>query len=353
MWMRLMVTSGLTAVAMMLLAARAGSQAPESSMSPAGEPAVKGWDQVQAEKLAGLIKTIASAPAVSDATGAYAKGCDIDRQSLDLQRAYMLRLLQFHQAPLANAPAKALTASQPCSDGVAWGVVGYNSAVQGDYDAGLSAMLQAAQAAPDNQAILRDLGQLVAWYELQKPPPALTASDKALLAKVKTILAKDHAFDNSYRTALLGQKTAANDQQQQVKHQADLASAQKDLDASQKSIADLQRQAQTLTQRLNNEQQQLQGIRANAPANQNWQQHQNRIQQQQRTINQTQQQLFAVDQRGRDAVALHDTRQKTLDGLNGKNVGAAGATPINFQWEPPIVPGMVAAAATTTSKPGN
>jgi TolA-binding protein len=91
-------------------------------------------------------------------------------ESAELRDVYVRKMLEFGQLTKAFSPAKALVKLDP-SNGVAWAVVGAKSTSTTE---AFSATVRAASLLAGDANVMKNLGQLVCWYEheteSEKPP---------------------------------------------------------------------------------------------------------------------------------------------------------------------------------------
>ena len=132
-----------------------------------------------AENIAAFTAAIEAAKSVDEAAAAYAKGCTIDRQNVQLNRAYMVRLLELKNPSVANYPAQVLAKVQP-DNATAWAVLTYNAGKNRQYGKAFKAILRCEGGLGD-VAAQEMLGQLLAWYDSQGKPPALSEEETACL----------------------------------------------------------------------------------------------------------------------------------------------------------------------------
>ena len=166
----------------------AGSTRPDSPQAAPATPAA----------MVPFLQAIREANTLSAAAAAYTGGCGIDRQNVELNRAYLRRLLQLGQPQAANVPAMILV-NQSAADGLAYGAAGYCSGRQNDLPRALLYTVKAADAVQDDSSIQNNLGQLAAWYDYAKGyklPPA----DQKTLDKLKAALASSAAYTAAYKT---------------------------------------------------------------------------------------------------------------------------------------------------------
>ena len=140
--------------------------APATAPSP---PTSQPAGSQDAEKLAAFIRAIRRAEDPREALSAYAKGCSISRLNAELHTAHVRRMLQFGRPETAYYPAQAAVRLEP-ENGMAWGVLGYVHGKRHRLEEALAAAVRAAKYAPDDNSILHNAGQLVAWCDGQRPP---------------------------------------------------------------------------------------------------------------------------------------------------------------------------------------
>jgi hypothetical protein len=223
----------LSALVVALLAGSLGAQtaAPANSAPAAETPAA----------LVPVLKAIREANSIAEAAAAYSGTAEEDHRNVELNTAYMRRLLQLGQPQAAGIPAAAL-ASIPVNDGMAFGVLGYNAGRQNDLAKALTNTMKAAGLLKDDTSIQNNLGQLVAWNENDKTFK-LPATDQPALDRLKTEMATQPAYMSAYEAVKDGYDkfNDANSQNQQK-----IASAEADVTAAQKKITDDQAQIKGL-----------------------------------------------------------------------------------------------------------
>ena len=170
----------LSVAAALVLAGSAAAQTDQ----PASSPAPPASTAPPAIRLA--VKAIREANTVAAAAEGYAEGAEVDRENVELNTAYMRRLLQLGQPQTAGGPATILV-QVPVEDGMAFGVVGYNCGRQNDLPNALRYTLKAANLLKDDPSIQNNLGQLTAWYECAKSYK-LSAEDQKTLGDLKADL---------------------------------------------------------------------------------------------------------------------------------------------------------------------
>jgi len=161
--------------------------------APGGLPGVE-WDE-----LTKAIQEIEAAAKPDQAMAAYARGCTQNRQSVKLQKAYMRRMLKFGRPDLAYNPAKELTQLEP-RDAVAWGVIGYKFAKQGQYVTAMPGAFKAVTLEPENPSICQNAAQLLVWYEGAQRSP-VSAQVRSLMTKVKRLTGTSKVLASAYKSA--------------------------------------------------------------------------------------------------------------------------------------------------------
>ena len=177
------------------LAAAAACLAGVRASPPASRPASS--SPVAAEvipaDLAGCIQAIRAAGDSRAAMAAYARGCSIERNSLQLQEAYMLAMLRLGRPSTAAFPARALLTIK-ADHPMAWAVVGYNEAKRKRLVKAIGPTFRAAAKLTDGPSVLHNAGQLLAWYENQSQPPNISDAAIRSIQKSKDVLGKKKPF---------------------------------------------------------------------------------------------------------------------------------------------------------------
>ncbi|MFP3938300.1 MAG: tetratricopeptide repeat protein [Phycisphaerae bacterium] len=189
-------------------AASSAGQEPSTTNPEAPKPSE---GDVSAE-LSQAVEDVWSADSAAAAAEAYAGGCSVSKTHAPLHRAYMHRMLELGMPRIAAHPAKTLTRLNPEQAPLAWAVVGYRKAKRNYWTDSLEATLRAAEELPDNEAVLHNAGQLVAWYEHSPDKPRASDRAKRAISKLRAEhLPKGGEFAGAYRAI-----TAAYEQQAQA-----------------------------------------------------------------------------------------------------------------------------------------
>ena len=119
-----------------------------------------------ASTVAAGVAVIKTAPDPSTAIAAYASAEVSAPGNLDIERAYVRRMVDFGLPEMAETQAKDLVQREPL-DGLAWAVTGYMSAKRGETAQAIEDLAQAAKELPGDAFVQRTAGQVLAWYDLQ------------------------------------------------------------------------------------------------------------------------------------------------------------------------------------------
>ena len=151
------------AIAVVCLLAMARSPARGAEPAPDGSKLTAAqW----AEKMAEHITTVQTNHVPDAVVLAYRAGCKIDSKNVQLHQTYMLRMLEFGLLHMAYAPAEAMVKLQ-AKNVTAFATAGHMKATKGNYAEALAMYVRAAQIEKDDVSIRFNLGELLAWYELE------------------------------------------------------------------------------------------------------------------------------------------------------------------------------------------
>jgi len=302
--------------------------------------------------VAKCIKDIHDAARAEQAGTAYAKGCLANRQDPALHNAYMVRLIQFKQLPLADHPAKTLTTLEP-QNALAWAVTGYNAAKKGDLDLAMKCLAHAAAINPQDKATAANLGQMIAWYEsLPKPPFRLSAAEAATLKDARNNLANDPDFEDS-----AGRVNKAVEA-----YKDKLAEIAGNLDKAKSELSEIQSAGKAQETDYNSVQDRLKDIRLTINRKQGIANDKNTdpltAAQMQSDISELQAEQSKVKRDSDDLKALVQKTKAQFDRKNREinDLKKRSAQPVEysklFQWQPPAaVDSTTQPATTTTSAP--
>lgn len=185
-----------------------GSDQPAAPQARAAQPA----DQIQS-----AIQAIQQAADPSAAVAAYARGAAADPTNRQLLNAYVNKLVAFGLPDVAYQQAQRLVDVDP-NNGVAWAVLAYMAARQGQMAEALADVAQAGNRAPDDRFVQETAGQLLAWYDQNRP--AVSDSLRTSLEKVRQAMASQKPFADAYHQAQQDLKQAGTQHGQQPQQQA-------------------------------------------------------------------------------------------------------------------------------------
>ncbi len=177
-----------------------GILAPPAFGQTSDQPAAPSPEVAQpAGQIGSLVQAIESAADPSQVVAAYARSSAAGYgTNPELLSAYVNKMITFGLPDAAYIQAQTLVDVDP-KNGVAWGVLSYMAARQGQMAEALADLAQAGNRAPDDKFIQATAGQLLAWYDMNKP----TVSDslKNSLDKVRKMMSSQKAFKDAYQQA--------------------------------------------------------------------------------------------------------------------------------------------------------
>ena len=163
--------------------------------------------------MAPFVAAIDSAATVDAAVSAYDRGTAVDRGNLELNLAYLKKMLKLGQPQIAWYPAQVVLGHSP-NDSLALGVAGYFYGTRNNFANALVSTVCAAGFAPDNQGILHNAGLLVAWYDFDPNVGPIPYAGRCSLQRLRERLQANSTFHQAYEqvhTALLNrQKNIGN-----------------------------------------------------------------------------------------------------------------------------------------------
>jgi len=153
---------------------------------PPGQP-----DKMTAEQwsvtIGSCIRTVQKSDNPDVVVEAYRQGCKIDADNVQLHEEYMRRMLKLGVPHVAAEPAEALRRLQP-KNVLALGTLGCVYAQRGRFPEALQATVAAAMLCLDDESIVRNVGQLIAWY--QHDPKAKSRIYFPIEPQIEQLLAK-------------------------------------------------------------------------------------------------------------------------------------------------------------------
>ncbi len=137
-----------------------------------------------APDVAPFVKAVREAMTIDAAVVAYEKGSAIDGKNVDLLDAYLRKMLKFGLIHKAYPPADTLRSVQT-SNVLALSTSGYRFAADSNLLAALDVYIQAMRLEPKDPSIQTNLGQLMAWADLDSRAAGVPAAFKEYLASLK------------------------------------------------------------------------------------------------------------------------------------------------------------------------
>ena len=331
-----------------LLVAMVGAVASGQTASPATGPSAGA--AATSAGLAPVIRAIREANSLTDVLTAFTSAPEADRRNVELNTAYMRRLLQLGYPQPAGLPAATLLALD-ANSGMAFGVAGFNNGRQNHLPEALVFTTKAANLIRDDNSILNNLGQLVAWYEGVKTYK-LPAADQGLLDKVKADCASKPAYATAYKLIkdAYDKQAAAVAQNQQA-----VTAAEKDLRDAQKTGNDAQQAAKAAedeaaahNRRADDLRRQLSNTRLTAAERTRLQTEQRREQVAEEDVKSKK--LPPLKKTLQDAVAAVNQKRQALEAAKQKTADTVPLAKL-FHWLPPAVDGVVTLPTDSASKP--
>lgn len=123
-------------------------------------------DDKQAD-LEALTEVISRAELVADAVSAYNAANAVERGNIAVNLAYMKKMLTFGKVDYAVYAARWVLSAEP-DNALALSVIGYCDATSGDVESALPGIVRALEQLPDDESLLADAGQLLAWLDVQE-----------------------------------------------------------------------------------------------------------------------------------------------------------------------------------------
>jgi hypothetical protein len=123
---------------------------------------------------------------------------------MDLEHAYLHKMIDFGLPEMAVSQASDLTARNP-KDGEAWAVVAYMNAKRAQGGPATAAALVniqlAVRYAPDSPFVIRTAAQLVAWYDVRADKSQVDAAARAAVDDLQLRLANNTTYADAYMQA--------------------------------------------------------------------------------------------------------------------------------------------------------
>ncbi len=343
----------LLALALAAAASASGLRAEPSTRPQSAGPTHAGIASSQtstqpAGKLAEIIRTIRQSHDPHEAISAYADGCTIDRLNVELQDAYLRRMLEFGQVKVAYYPAQALSLMQD-DNALAWGVLAYVSATQNKLAEALEPAVRAASLAGDNPSVVRNAAQLIAWYEAQRPPPNIPEASRGRLETVKRELGSRELFALPYKKV---QAVFAERDAEAETIRAKIAAVESEGRSARQSAEELDGTLRSLDEEVRTRQRDIRGMRGeinrleeeepNAIIRSRRRQILNgRIRQEEWAIREAENKARQARGQGEQAIAQMRRKAGEFKQLQDQLDKLLGQPIADLFWEPPAVEGVV------------
>ena len=334
------------AVAACLACLRASPPASSSAAAAATLPA----------DLARYIRAMRTAGDSRAAMAAYARGCSINRKSLQLQEAYMVVMLRLGQPRTAAFPARALLAIKT-DHAMAWAVVGYNEAKRKRLGKALEATFRAAGKLTDNPSVLHNAGQLLVWYENQAEPPTMADATNRAIEKAKATLAKKEFFTKARKTtqAQYDDRKNLRDQHQAkidaVKGEAkEILATGKEIDRVIADLADEIKRCQENISDMRRDYRRLRDHPERDPTGTRRPLLNLKITDERLRVKTLEERLATTRARGQQVLGQLRRKLAEVKKLERNMVRELGKKPIRFRWDPPAVDGMVVPEAALRAR---
>jgi len=224
-----------------LIAALACLCAPGRAEPPRGRPATRPADRIRP-----FLEAIRTSEDYRTVMRAYARATGIDRNNVQLHRAYVRRMLAMGLPQIAYYAAQKLIAID-AADGMAWGLAGYMQARKGQLVDAFTSTIRAIEKIPEDPSVQHNAGQLVGWYDVDPSLPRVPDSARRTLAQMRTRLTQHPIFARAYKTivqAYTKQKTGA------AGLAAQLAAAEAQADAARQMARDIDRRLRDLNDEI-------------------------------------------------------------------------------------------------------
>lgn len=175
--------------------------AAEPASQPASQPATAPSPEEIAEQLHHLAEVIRQAKTPPEAVAAYVEANRLLRGDVQVNEAYMRKMLTFGDVTKAVAGARWLVQSDK-DDGLAWGTIAYVDAGRGSLARALAEIVQAAALLGDDPGVMHNAGVLVAWSEASGPAANIPTRLRKTISRSMDKWLEDWAFADAYHDIL-------------------------------------------------------------------------------------------------------------------------------------------------------
>jgi tetratricopeptide (TPR) repeat protein len=150
-----------------------------------------------ADEVKAAIDAIKNAPGLREAGKAYVSVARRAPDNIELREVYLAKAIELGDPHKAFAAAQMLTENQP-ENGMAWAVVGFSRFRQRNYVKAIEATMQAAALLPEDEIVMGNLGQLMAWLSHQEKRPKLSRETRDLMIDNEDAWAKNRHYKRAY-----------------------------------------------------------------------------------------------------------------------------------------------------------
>ncbi len=190
-----------------------------------------------AAALARCVETVRSDHDPDAVYAAYQEGLALDKRSVQLHLLFLKRMLKLGVLHVAYGPAQALDkllADDDANRPLVCAVLTHLHATRENMPEALKAALRVSLANPDDPSSLNNLGQLLAWYDLDLQAKSLDDATKRLVETVREKVHRRKPFQQAYQR---GRKIYAKHAEVDRKYGKKLAQATAQLDAAERQLA--------------------------------------------------------------------------------------------------------------------
>ena len=175
--------------------------ATEPASQPASQPATAPSPEEIAEQLHHLAEAIRQAKTPPEAVAAYVEANKLLRGDVQVNEAYMRKMLTFGDVTKAVAGARWLVQSDK-DHGLAWGVIAYVDAGRGSLARALAEIVQAAALLGDDPGVMHNTGVLAAWSEASGPAANIPTGLRKTISRSMDKWLEHSAFAEAYQDVL-------------------------------------------------------------------------------------------------------------------------------------------------------
>ncbi|MCE5278600.1 MAG: hypothetical protein ABFD92_01430 [Planctomycetaceae bacterium] len=199
-----MISTSLAAWAVVIAAAAGAAPSPATSR-PASGPAAAA-PKVTAPEVQAIITQLKATDQPGEAAGLFMRGRTLDRNNLDLCRAYMRKMLTLGYPRVAYHGAYEVVRLDS-GDGTAWATMAYYLAREGKFALAIDPAVRAAALLNNDASALSNLGQLMGWSDELKHTASLSAKAAGMFKENEKAWTSAGAYSGAYKAARSKMKT--------------------------------------------------------------------------------------------------------------------------------------------------